>query len=456
MLKMTREERHTQRRLWGKRLHGELHGRPNGPDCSRKVKTIVKSRERRTPPARFGGGFKLAAALSAAAMLTTASAAFGAADPLAGGSTTLGPLKLPGKVKLSAKGGATKSGKTVTLPITGGQLDATNGSGPVQDGGKIQLKKGKNKASLKSIVTTFGAGGGISAKLNGKKAKLATISGGTVSRAGFGGKVTDAVAKLTKKGAKALNKALGITRGGFKAGKLGKISTTTVPSTVTLTGGSVVDTGGPAFGHLVITGATNAQYGRGVGLGAPFGDGVTVSNGATSPAPGAPITFPVSGGNVAPDGKKGTVNTQGTLHVEKTYASNAAPFSFPGTCEAGGGMVAGQSIVGNFQQIDNPQNDLTNGFVNANVTLRSPGAGFASATSLGVTAAANLDMSSATVTSDPAAKTVTISGAKAVFGALQAQVVTGVFGSFQAGCGPAPDPAAGDVFATIVMNLTTQ
>jgi hypothetical protein len=35
-LKMTGEERHTQRRLWGKRLHEELHGRPDGPDCSRE------------------------------------------------------------------------------------------------------------------------------------------------------------------------------------------------------------------------------------------------------------------------------------------------------------------------------------------------------------------------------------------------------------------------------------
>jgi hypothetical protein len=390
------------------------------------------------------------------ALLVTASAAFGAADPLKSGTTTLANLKLPGKVKLAAKGGATKSGKTVTLPITGGTLDPTNGSGPVEDGGTIQLKKGKKKASLTSIVTTFGAGGSISAKLNGKKTKLATISGGTVGRAGFGGTVTDAVAKLTKKGAKALNKALGITRGGFKAGKLATISTTTVPSTVAVTGGTVVNTGGAAFGALVITGGDNAHYGRGVGLGGPFPLGVTVSNGATTPGPGAPVTFPVTGGSVAPDGKSGAVNTAGTLHVEKTVASNTPPFTFPGTCEAGGGLVAGQSIVGNFQQIDNPENNITGGSINANVTLRSPGAGFPTATLVGVVAAANLDMSGATTTSDPTAKTVTISGAKAVFGALQAQLVTGVFGSAAAGCGPAPDPAAGDVFSTIVMNLTTQ
>jgi hypothetical protein len=194
----------------------------------------VNSRERGIPSGWSGRAFKVGAALSTAALLVTASAAFGAADPLKGGTTTLGPLKLPGKVKVAAKGGATKSGKTVTLPITGGTLDPTNGTGPVQDGGKIQLKRGKHKATLTKIVTTFGAGGGISAKVNGKKTKLGKISGGTVGRAGFGGTVSNAVAKLTKKGAKALNKALGITQGGFKGGKLGKISTTTVPSTVTV------------------------------------------------------------------------------------------------------------------------------------------------------------------------------------------------------------------------------
>ncbi len=151
-------------------------------------------------------------------MLVTASSAFGAADPLKGGSTTLGPLKLPKKVKVSATGGATKSGKTVTLPITGGTFDPTNGVGPVQDGGTITLKKGKKKVKLSSIVTTFGAlgvGGSITATLSGKKGKksaksttLATIAGGTVGRAGFGGTLTNAVAKLTKKGAKALNNAL--------------------------------------------------------------------------------------------------------------------------------------------------------------------------------------------------------------------------------------------------------
>ena len=115
----------------------------------------VNSRERSTPAARSGSILIAVAALSGAALLMTASMAFGAADPLKGGTTTLANLKLPGKVKLAAKGGATKSGKTVTLPITGGTLDPTNGSGPVQNGGSIQLK-GKKKVSLTSIVTTFG------------------------------------------------------------------------------------------------------------------------------------------------------------------------------------------------------------------------------------------------------------------------------------------------------------
>lgn len=275
----------------------------------------MNSRERGIPPARFGGTFKLGAALSAVALLVTASAAFGAADPLKGGSTVLGPLKLPGKVKVSAKSGATKSGKTVTLPITGGTLDPTNGSGPVQDGGKIQLKKGKHKATLTGIVTTFGAGGGISAKVNGKKAKLATISGGTVGRAGFGGTVSNAVAKLTKKGAKALNKALGITRGGFKGGKLGTISTTTVPSEVTVTSATSETTLdlSDVIAGCVPAGTCTTYAGK------TFEDGISATYSDGAQLVGPVLTFtPQTGGTIAPDCTSGNLTgSKGAVHLTR-------------------------------------------------------------------------------------------------------------------------------------------
>jgi hypothetical protein len=257
-------------------------------------------------------GLKVAAAVSAAALLITASAAFGAADPLKGGTTTLA-LKLPKQVKVSAKGGATKAGKTVTLPISGGQLDPTNGSGAVQNSGKVQLKKGKKKASLTGIITTFGPGGSIAANLGGKKTTLATMSGGTVGRAGFGGTVTGAVAKLTKKGAAALNKALG---GGFKKGrKLGTASTSTIPKTVAITSAE-------SSTNLDISDLLAGCAGTGTCTtyaGKLTEDGITPSYSNGAQQVGTVVTFtPQTGGSMAPDCSAGTLTgSQGTVTLTK-------------------------------------------------------------------------------------------------------------------------------------------
>jgi hypothetical protein len=361
----------------------------------------------------------------------TASAAFGAADPLKGGTTTLANLKLPKKVKLAAKGGATKSGKTVTLPITGGSLDPTNGSGPVQNGGSIQLKKGKKKAKLTSIVTTFGSGGGISAKLNGKKKTLAKISGGAVGRAGFGGTVTDAVAKLTKKGANALNKALGITRGGFKGGKLGALSTTTVPSTVTVksaTSSTTEDvTGLPACAGA----GTCTTF---AGKLAENGISLTPSNGAniTGPFP-APVvlTFtPQTGGSIAPDCTAGTLTgSQGAVTLAKDGASITQA---------------------------NPNDDFTAKVVSFEVSATGLG-------SLPRSAATNLIVTPGACLADPATKTITVTATQTVTGTA-ASVLNQLFGlTGTMNCPGAALPpnhncplAGGDVVGTSMYTITTQ
>ena len=79
---------------------------------------------------RHASTFAISGLLAAVALLVMAPLAMGAADPLKAGSVTL-DLKLPKKVKVkSPGGGATVSGKTVTLPIgdPGGSLDPVNGT----------------------------------------------------------------------------------------------------------------------------------------------------------------------------------------------------------------------------------------------------------------------------------------------------------------------------------------
>jgi hypothetical protein len=407
--------------------------------------------------------FAVTGMLAAVTMLIAASMAMGTADVLKGGTTTLSFSKL--KVS-KASGGAVKTGKkSASLSISGGKLDPTNGTGAVTNGGSLKVKKGSKKAILSEITTTFGTS--ISAKLKGKTVTLATLAGGTVGRAGFGGTVTNATEKLTKKGAKALNKALKTSS--FKKGKpFGKASTSTIPKTVTVLGGTTVTAGaadpvtppGGGFGKLVILGGDNAHYGHGVGsTDAPFPQGITVSGGASYPgATGGPITTPVTGGAIAPDASTGVVHTGGTVKITKTVASNTAPFTFPGVCETLVTPMSGGSSVGNFLQLANSSNDIDQKALLSDITVNSAQAGFPSATLVGTQAGASaLDFSGATTVANAAAKTIKVSGIKATTTTTGVSLLKGIYGVEAAGCGPVgSDPVAGDLFATITMNLTTQ
>ncbi|MDQ1741658.1 MAG: hypothetical protein QOE53_3310 [Pseudonocardiales bacterium] len=403
--------------------------------------------------------------IAAAAMLVIAAPAMGAADPLKGGSTVLSF-----KLKVSkAADGATKSGKSATLPISGGSLDPTNGTGTVENGGKVTLKKGKKKVALSAIKTGFG-GGTLSAKVGKKTTSLATITGGTNGRAGFGGTVSGASMKLTKAGAKALNKALGTSS--FKKGKsLGSAGTSTVPKTVEISSGTQTAHGSTGFGKLATTyvspvagpcqnalgnAANKACYGKGV---SPVpGTGITASDGAVYSTPGGPITSPINpGSSIAPDASAGTVKAAGTTKIAKTVS---AAVLYGGGCPEVSPGTAGQNTwpVGNFIQFNNTTNDFTNKVVNVDLTLQAPKAGFVTATQFGTQVpSGGIDMSSATVTSNAATKTIDITGYK-VFNQVQTQadLINATFGVGAADCGAtATDAAIGDALFSVDLHLTT-
>jgi hypothetical protein len=370
---------------------------------------------------------------SAAVMLVAASSAFGAPDPLKGGTTTLGPLKLPGKVKVKVKGGATKSGKTLTLPIIGGTLDPLHGTGPVQDGGTIVLKKGKKQIKLTGIVTAFGTGGKITARTSspyaqGKKKsksfKIASIVGGTIGRAGFGGTVTDAVAKLTKKGAGKLNTALGIRKGGFKGGRLGLISTSTIPATVTVKSAdsNTVEYAGDIFIDNCVPSGTCSTY-----AGKLAEDGVT----ATAIPPASIILIyvqfsPQTGGSIAPDCSDGTLTgSQGGVKLE----------------------MSGASIT---------QANPEDAFGTHSVTFEAS----TPAQSLGRAAATNLIVTPGTCNADPTTRTITVSAIQTV-NANAASIANQVLGLTGTPCGPGGPPqncplAGGDPVGTTSYTIHTQ
>jgi hypothetical protein len=375
--------------------------------------------------------------IAVSAMLVVAAPAMGTADPLKGGTTT---LKFSSLKVIKAKGGAVKTGKkSATLTITGGSLDPTNGTGPVENGGSLKLKKGDKKATLSKIVATFGSG--LSAKLKGKTLKLATLTGGTVGRAGFGGTVTGAKAKLTKKGAKALNKAFDTNS--FKKGKkLGSADTSTVPSKVAIKSGASVTTEAvvaPADVGACIA-AQNCPYAVKVQLNALK---ITTSDGANLDLHGglAPptLTFtPQTGGDIAPDCSDGTLTgSQGKLTFDNT-------------------MIGGTDVLTQATPEDQFGNKAVS-FDAASTLVGTP----SNPAPLGRAPATTLDLSGATCNADPASHKITITNVVQRVGLAASSIANQTFGLTDQGTCTGPYPAecplkGGDLIGTTSWDITTQ
>ena len=249
--------------------------------------------------------------LAFALALIVASPAAAAGDPLSGGTTTLN-LKLPKKVKVGKISPATKSGKkTIKLPIKDGNIDPTNCSGNETLNGGMKFKYKGNKAKVKGLKVSLNQTGQLKGKIGKKKKTIATLSGGTCGRNGFGAKLTGAKMKLTKGAKTTLNKALsGNKKKPFKKSGFGGLSTQTVPETVHITGGTTDLT--PNVALLTKLGAHGID---------PTMGGVLPIQGATFT--GGAFHFPVTGGTSNLTGTNGLVHTSGGVQVKKT---NAPPF----------------------------------------------------------------------------------------------------------------------------------
>jgi hypothetical protein len=378
---------------------------------------------------RVGRRGLIALLLAVAALLGTTSNAFAGQDDLKGGSVV---MQLQGSRGLKLKPG------NITLAITGGAIDPVDGSGTAQVSGGFKARRGKGKAKVKIVSLTLGPNGGqgsIVVKVgkdfvNG----FGTLSGGTVTRDGWGARIENVSATIASRGARALNRALSgkkrkgakkSARGGVKAGQpLGRIvSMTTVPSSVEVV---------PGTGTMEL--ATN--------LGGAFASklpqhcislmGVT----AIAPAmmeivPVGGFTFPVAGGSAAPDFTAGQLLTAGGQTLTKDNGLGT-----PSGCS--GGPPVGTHLLSTSLGVDFAQNALT-----AIATLPS-------GTALPRAPLATIDFSTGTRSVDPNTKTLTVTGATASLASLAAPLLNQNFPNESGSA--ANDFAAGDVIGTI--NIT--
>jgi hypothetical protein len=250
------------------------------------------------------GGVVVAALIALLAFAPVASAT---PDPVASGSTvvTLNNgwtkyLKTFG-IKIQKISPAKLKGQKATFTVTGGEMDPTNGLGTLNLGGGLKFKAGKKSTTVKSLVLSS-ATNTLTAKVGGKKVKLAKTSGLTFTRNGFGVNVTLKKLKLNSAGANQLNKKLGFAKGKpkpFLANKLiGKSASEIQPSTV-----AVLPTN-----NLVYTGDTTL-------LGKLKNVKAEVELISPTTAAANVFTSPLTGGTISPTATAGTVMSSGGLKL---------------------------------------------------------------------------------------------------------------------------------------------
>jgi hypothetical protein len=365
--------------------------------------------------------------------LALAGTASAVSNPVSAGTTTL-DLKATG-VKVKATGGATKSGKSVTLQNTGGSLDPATGAGSVETSGGFKFKNNDGKVGVADLIITFGANGTVNAQVGKKTVDLANITGGTTGRSGFDGTVTGANMKLTSKGAKALNKPLAASegratatasaaQGPFRKNKsLGKAGTTTVFTTL-----EVLAEGETTLVPITTPGSAFVKL-AGRGVSAAAGGVAPIAPATVDPAT-LTFSFPIAGGTLSPTLASGRMNTAGGVRATKTSPRGAG-------CDAA-------HPVGIFIQFEDLINDFASKTVIGTVTIPALG------TTPGATLS-DIDLSGATTSTNPSARTVTVTGAVLRLTGGSANVLSQVFGTGAEGCDPGGtgEFAAGDPLGTL-------
>jgi hypothetical protein len=339
---------------------------------------------------------------------------------------------------------ASVKGKRVSLPVSGGSLDPTNGLGTIEHSGGVKFKHGKKKAVVNTVVLET-ATSSLKAKVAGKSMKLATVKGMTVARNGFGANVSITALKLTGKAAKQLNKKLGFTgklkkKAPFKGSKsLGASASETQPKTVTvLAGGSTSLTISPAA--LKKLKSAGPEFPPASGL-HPFEVKLSTIEPATVTSL-SPLTvgFPINGGTIAPDASSGIVQSLGGLQLKQNL-------------EALGPNGKGETTL----TMRNIWLDLGAKTATVEVTIENPKTPEANLGNLGRSSIADIQLTGATITSNPITRTVSVQNGTATLQAVTAETLNSVFITpFEKEFGPQEKFAAGDPLGVFSFTVQTQ
>lgn len=391
---------------------------------------------------RMARGTKLPLAVLAAALFALlAFAPFASAtpDPVSSGSATVTLnkgftkyLKTFG-IKTTKIAPAKLKGQKLTLTVTGGEVDPTNGAGTVALGGGLKFKAGKKSATVKALVldTTTAS---LTGKVSGKKVKLASVKGYAFARAGFGVSMTVKKLKLTKAAAKKLNKKLRYAKGKpkpFLANKLlGSAAAEEQPATVAvLPGGDVL---------------FNADAGTLTKLKKVKVDLRTIDP-AKAKGP-TDFEFPITGGTISPLGTGGVVQSAGGIELEQKLQTGPTEYLETKITLSGFYVdLAAKTVTVEVSAVSNASQELNLG-------------------NLGRSSIADLTVPG--VVADSATRTVTVQNATGALQPISAKVLNAFVEVFEAYIqkaeGKTPEEAkqeqisAGDPLGSFSMAVQTQ
>jgi hypothetical protein len=310
-----------------------------------------------------------ATTLAALTLLAAAPTAQAIYDPLGSGSAKLtldkrfaSFLEKDG-ITLTASAGARRKGTSFTLPVTVGNVDPTVGQGEIDTEGTITFQNDRKRVPLRKVVVKT-KHSPLIAKVGGSQLKIATSSKLSSKREGFGTAFSAKALRLTAKVATRLNKKLRPKIPFVQGQPFGTLASNAQPRLVT-----ILDQGKAT---LVFDSAFLAKM-----------DGLFVSVNPIFPAEhvGATFTFPIIlGGQLAPNGSEGTLRTGGSVEFLQ--------------------LGAGQVFWHEFWLDIGAKSDTAE--VDVEPTPAFPG----KLGRIGV-----LDLGATTVSSDPTARTIAISGA---------------------------------------------
>jgi hypothetical protein len=174
--------------------------------------------------------------LGALLVLAALAAGFAANSPARGGfgcgnGKTTFKFKAPDGVSLKPTHGAVKRGPSkIQMLNCGGNFDPATGVGSLSLEGGVNFKFEHNRGPTGDFRIRYGGVGKLRARVVGKPANIAKVSGGHLAQDPSGATtLKNAKLKLTTKGAKRLNQAVEATKGPFEKGKFGSVTTVVGP-----------------------------------------------------------------------------------------------------------------------------------------------------------------------------------------------------------------------------------